>query len=366
MVNNHKIVTTLNRGPKTKEDFILFNKFLSRAINNRKKDDKIKRCFLCGKKNIKYCDSHTLPRFVIKNIAPNGKIKNTQIFNPNRYINSEQGINNSGIFREICSKCDNTLFQSYENVQKYNLFPTDEMLQEIALKNYISRMYKHNKEKKFYNYVKNNLCSTYNEKRFIENSLKVTEFNYCYNKKWAKKCYKSLLNEKYHFKIHYYKELEYTVPYAIQAHCILFFDFNDKKLADNFIMPDYDTNEDMHLCIFPFKNKSIIFIFTEKDTLLYNDFFCSLSKKNEEEQLAVINFITFAYFEDVFLHEDLNSCVIDNIDMQIVSQVQPLVAGPALTPQNKKTILQENVLKESYSFRKVSNIPNLLLKEYKI
>jgi hypothetical protein len=100
-------------------------------------------------------------------------------------------------------------------------------------------MYKHNKEKKFYNYVKNNLCSTYNEKRFIENSLKVTEFNYCYNKKWAKKCYKSLLNEKYHFKIHYYKELEYTVPYAIQAHCILFFDFNDKRNNNYSFVKEY-------------------------------------------------------------------------------------------------------------------------------
>ena len=55
-------------------------------IETYKKISKIKKeanqytkgtnCALCGKSCTSFCNSHTIPRFVIKNIAKNGKVYN--------------------------------------------------------------------------------------------------------------------------------------------------------------------------------------------------------------------------------------------------------------------------------------------------
>ena len=47
------------------------------------------------------------------------------------------GVKNAGTFQIICENCDNTQFQKYEDPNSYIDPPSDLMLAQIALKNYL-------------------------------------------------------------------------------------------------------------------------------------------------------------------------------------------------------------------------------------
>ena len=49
-------------------------KFMSRLVKSSKQKAKLKVCPLCGKEQTSFCNSHSIPQFVLNNIAVNGKL----------------------------------------------------------------------------------------------------------------------------------------------------------------------------------------------------------------------------------------------------------------------------------------------------
>lgn len=368
MNNYYKTLNLEGLGPKTKEDYIYFNKYISSL--NSKKSTKEKRCFICNKKNIKYCNSHTIPQFILRNITQNGKLLNTQIFNSAKLLNKETGVNNSQVFHCICSDCDNKIFKEYETKENYQVEPNQLMLKQIALKNHISRFCKHNEEKHTYSNI---LKEIKRGKAYpiadINSIIKVTEHNYRYNNKRARLILKNLNNSTDLYKLCFYKKLNYTVPYVLQANSVLSLGFNNEKLADTFAFKSFDYADDIHFCIYPLENESVIFIFCDKSLKIYDNFFETLKTKIDNNQLSILNFIAFAYFEDIFLNNKIDVSVINNDFMKQITQEQMITYADASDIQNLTKEEQEqyrwNALR-NFSISNNNKIPNLLSYEYRI
>ena len=90
------------------------------ALKKAKESVRLGYCFYCNKEVTSFCLSHTVPKFVLKNIARKGKIYNTfyyGFFEEMKVIDGESGIKNTGIFKLICRECDSKVFQDYENIE---------------------------------------------------------------------------------------------------------------------------------------------------------------------------------------------------------------------------------------------------------
>ncbi len=371
VMNFYETLNLHGHGPQTQNEYIDFNKFFSSVQKTPK--NKQKRCFICGQKNIEYCNSHTIPHFVLKNIATNGKLNNTQIFNSALLFASESGLNNTQTFHSICKVCDNNIFKEYETPENIKKEPNQEIMKQIALKNHISRLYKNNKEKRTYNYVLNahkNTPNAHFAKTMAKHYLPVTEYNCCYNRRQAKRIIKNLSNDVILYKLCYYRKLDYVVPYTIQSNSILSFGFNNELLVNSFKDGDLDIADDIHLCIYPLENQSIILIFCSTDINDYDNFFAELKTKKVSEQLSIINFITFAYFENIYLHKDIDQSTIDNDSLQKLTHEQfatisyrGLIEGMS---QEERNQMKLESLENNFSISNHFEIPNLLDKKNKI
>lgn len=102
------------------------------VIDINKKMNKIKKeanqytkgtkCVLCGKECTSFCNSHTIPRFVIKNISRDGKvyipsmaIEDIELELRLKIFQANPGIKETLIFESICRECDNNVFSCVEN-----------------------------------------------------------------------------------------------------------------------------------------------------------------------------------------------------------------------------------------------------------
>lgn len=101
---------------------------------------KPEHCILCGERKTSYCNSHTIPQFVLKNIAKSGMIGtlNAIIELPiKNFEKYEKGVKKSGVIHSIFISCDSKYFKDYENPENLKNVITDKMLAEIALKNFL-------------------------------------------------------------------------------------------------------------------------------------------------------------------------------------------------------------------------------------
>ena len=113
---------------------------LRKNINDIRKKayniSKLNCCLCCGKRCNSFCNSHTLPRFILKNISKDGHLYNWNVYSKLPIDNESKGVNNSCTFRRICHDCDNRLFQYYESMDSLmSKEPDNKMLAQIDLKN---------------------------------------------------------------------------------------------------------------------------------------------------------------------------------------------------------------------------------------
>ncbi len=109
------------------------------------------KCYICGKKCTSFCDSHSIPKFILKNIAESGHVylptatKNQDIEVLKKIYKSFPGINEAQLFKNICRDCDNKVFNSIENVdttlkpftnKEYSLYALKILLHDIYIKEY--------------------------------------------------------------------------------------------------------------------------------------------------------------------------------------------------------------------------------------
>lgn len=357
-------IKIINLGDFTKEekDFInsdlTLKKQMSKIWKQARQNAKRDTCYVCGKKVESFCNSHSVPRFCLKNIASDGEVLTLNAIIDNPFIKSEEGVGKAGTFHLICNECDSLMFSNYENPENYKNKITQKMVAQMALKNSLKSISKRLNEIELYN-IGANLSKSGRSLREVKNyinELDLKEYENSYKK--AKKALERNGTSDYY--VCYEEKLGYVVPIAFQCSIALIVDFEGNIINDIYNTSTKYEMRNINICILPLKSETFISMFIEDGDKRYRQFYRQFNKLTLDDKLAALTFIIFAYSEDVFFSKSIqqeilnsqNLCSIGKGGTDVISEI-PIIDSL-------------NVIKKAYDLSKRNSIPNLLSEKYKI
>lgn len=272
------------------------------------------------------------------------------------FDNLDRGASEAGTFKLICRKCDNKIFQEYENPDSYRTEPTDQMLAQIAMKNYLQFISKRNNELALLTIAQTDLGvdpgMTGNDKRV--KSLDLGDFDAGFQR--AK--LGAIKDRGDWYYLCYYQKLKYQIPLAFQGAITMICDFEGNVINDIYCdNPTYHTSQ-IHIAAFPFLEESVILAFVDSKESRYRLFYKQLRRLSPKDQLAAINFIIFSYSENVYVSRSISKQILEN--EELIATCKLGIFGHGLVESNDR--LSMAVSETDLSKR--SRIPNLLSEEY--
>lgn len=328
------------------------NKLLSQARTVAKPDE----CILCGEKKTSFCNSHSVPQLSLKNIAENGMVLHASALMGIDVVDIEKGVNNSGTFHFICNECDNSFFQDYENEQNLKSKPTDKMLAEIAVKNFLLQLSKRTQEEELYKILQKQFNAYENPEDLAGiTSLDVRDFReeLQFHKVIAENCSNG------GYQILFWKVMPYKIHIAIQSAIAL-----PKDLEDNEINNIFDVSSDvrmqfMHLVVLPLQEESVVLAFYHRRDKLYRKLRHQVNCLSEQKILQFLNYLIFAYTENYFISKTIQEVV--ETDEKLILLGQENNGNP-----NLGFLGPDNYFGLGYQSIKMDEIPNFLSAEWAI
>ena len=339
------------------ENKIDFNKKISHLNSSAAKNAKQTHCLICQEPCTSFCNSHSVPQFALHRIADAGKVM-SPLQGEIPTLGNDLGVKKAGTFHIICNKCDNAIFQQYENPGAYVVPPTDQMLAQIALKNLLLMISKRNEERELYKLLGEQFP---NRKNLTEEKIYIGDYDlrdYHESLKYAKVSLTEKKGKRYH--LCYYKKLDYVVPYTAQSSITMICGFENDVINNIYYFDATYRTKDIHVAIFPLEESSVVLLFIEDGEKRYRKFYRQLSKLSEEDQLAAINYIVFSYTENVFLHPKTHQLLKNNdCFMDICRKSTDYSASfPFFTEDPLEKAIKE------FSLSQRNKIPNLLNREF--
>lgn len=339
---------------------IELNKYFSGILKKARQEAKLDKCYFCEKQISSFCNSHSVPKIFLKNIAVRGEVNYSNKLVKIPVEKEEKGINEAGVFKLICRECDSKIFRDYEAETNYNNIPNMKMLAEITIKNYLKSISKRLIEIELYNQIPNRTTDPFEIYKAIEklHASRIDLQEYIANYRRAKKILEKSWNDEYFVLL--FEKLDYVVPIAFQSNIALICDIEGNIINDIYNKsPNYKI-QDIQICIFPLKEESIILVYIDSQNNRYRKFYKQFKKMELYEKLSVINYIIFAYSEDIFFSKEIEEMTLKSQELIKLSQksTDMLVIKDI---EDKQKILQKEFCLDD---RK--NIPNLLSKEYSI
>lgn len=335
-------------------DEIKVKKEINDLLRKIQEEAKPESCIVCGKKQTSFCNSHSVPKMVIKNIAENGNLYHANKLIDIPIVDNEKGVNNSGTFHFICRECDSSLFQAYENIDALQAEPDDKMLAEIALKDVLLMLSKRNQEQLIYQMGKKK-GSLLN----VELMEDIQQMDICeYQNEMH--LYKEIIdnNTKSDFKLIMWKKLPYVVPVAAQALIAMPKDIEGTEINNvNDMNPDTRI-QNIHIGVFPLDGFSIVYAFYHRRDKLYRRLQHQMNCLSLEKKLEYINYWIFKYTENYYLSPKIQSVIDADNKLQELSKDNN--DNPNLGYINAMDLLFPH--EEIHS----DDISNLLLKKYAI
>lgn len=338
----------------SKEDFIKFNKLKGNIINNGLKELNKEPCLIC-KENKTFCNSHSIPRFMLKNISEKGKVKEIGSILDIITVNSEVGLNKALTFNLICSNCDKSQFEQYENEKNYNNeLPSQQMLAQIALKTAIQNIYKKRVEKIIYS----SLPESMDMLPHIESTKNILELDLNENMKDFNR-FKQFIKKdnQQKFDVIWHKELNYIVPLAFQNVIALPVDLEGNVINNIYNMSKNYKIQMLHICVFPLKDKTVIILFREKKANRYKQFKKQFNKKSLEEKVEILNYILLLFSEDILINESIMS--------KYNEKTKDVIGKHSLRfvlPENKTQYNDYTFLKKQFNLKNSHEVYNFLKK----
>lgn len=249
------------------------------VVKIRRQESRIKKyhpnsCKYCHAKFIgsqpkKICNSHSIPRFILRGIGNNLNNINTFVHFP--WEDPLEGVNSAGTFRLLCTECDGRLFQEYENPLLYDVSflatcNKQKIMNEIAMKNYLFSMYLHLNEELYY---KQEYCSfdelKIEEKVYLKKQMDIENENITDARSGfarAKKCSDDpLLEQSDVYEIIYFHIFDYEFNIAFQDKITIEYDCWGNRVND--LWNYAKSTDDIHLVIFPVDGKTFVLAFSE-------------------------------------------------------------------------------------------------------
>lgn len=336
-------------------DIIENKKKLANILKRAKNAAKPDKCIMCDKPQTSFCKSHLIPQMVLKTIADDGKLLHPNALIGIELLDIEKGINNAGTFHFICRKCDGELFQDYENPDKITTYPTDIMLAEIALKNMLLMLSKRNEEKEIFNIVQREMNGFTNKEILDEiQGLDIQEYLD------DLKLYKQIIENKTKgcFQVLYWKKLPYIVPLAVQSPIAVYKDMNGDIINDLYDMNPDIRMENLHLCVFPIENETIVLLFYHKRDKNYRRLRHQFNSSSDEQCLKFINYLIFAYTENYFFAKSIKEKI--EFDENMIKLSKESNGNPNLGFMDFQEFYTE------YISVSMDDIPNFLSEEYSL
>lgn len=341
-------------------------KELNKLIKQSRMAGKRDGCALCGASPCAFCNSHSIPQFILRKIATNGYVyhptagvlnddlSELEQIESGEFISAKKGVESSWTFHNICRKCDSVFFVDYESEDALKHPFTNRMMAEIALKNTLLQLDKRAIEVQMFTLAQkqnNNIRG----KNILDEIQSLDIRDYEFEKRRAQKIIEKRLKSGY--KLVYWKILPYTVPYALQSSIALQKDLNGRIINDLSNLSPNERTEDIHFVVFPLGGESVISVFYHKDDRKYVSFEKEFYRLSDDEKLRYINYTSIKYTENICATPSLERIVKDN------TQLQRLITESSESPGFGFASIIEHLL---YSPIKEEEIPNLLSETYSI
>lgn len=315
-------------------------------------------CYLCQKKSSSFCKSHSVPQFCLRNIAVEGKVYYINTILENEFIPISEGIGRAGVFKIICRDCDSKWFQDYENQSSYGKTITEQMMAQIALKDSLLMLSKRFYERELYKLVANesefaSAVASYQLRNIEADIIDYQKIFY------HAKALCRINQEKFksNYRLVFYQELDYVVPLAFQGPIALRFGFDKKVINDIYNTSPKYRIQNIHIGVFPLKNKTVVFLFYEKKDDRYRRFFKDFRKYSVRDRLEIINYIIFLYSENFFLSPNLDVKIFNDESFKSIVRCETDIITESPISKDKMS---------KYNLQNWNNIPNFLSKEFAI
>lgn len=326
-----------------------------RKENNKRYDEIAKslkgtNCLICGKKVDSFCKSHSLPKQSLLTIADKGNILSFNEFAQYEAEERDTGIRKAGLFFNICNECDNERFCEYENIEKYTDVLTNEQMKEMALKNVLYRIYWEKIHRKIYEQ-----CEGKSQVEIINTSEMVDYIGIDLNE--YQRALERILTNKASFYCIFYKVLDYVTPIAIQEMSALLYGISGEAINNIYLQDPNIRVQYLHINVIPIKNKTVIAVFSDSADKRYRHFKKDMDKLEENDRLALINYLIFLYSDKFFLYPGTSRDILENKKLKNVAVRTDKVID--LADQNLRFL----IAKDYYSLDDFRTIPNLLCRE---
>ncbi len=277
---------------------IEIRKQVSALMNESKRRAKRTECIWCGNKITSFCNSHSVPQCIIRNIEIEGKVDYFNTLAELPVMNPDKGINEAGTFKLLCRNCDSKLFQDYEDLERLKDKPDGRMLSEIALKNLMVMLNKRYIEVELQKVIQESFDVPFylnmeHQMQIKELDLKDFGWEYLRTKRLIQN------NDNDAFNMLFWKKLDYVIPIAFQGQVVLYGDLNGNVVSDIYDFSETNIVKNLHVCLFPLKNESVVFAFYHKDDHEYDRFAKQFSELDEAQQLQLISYILYERCEDM-------------------------------------------------------------------
>lgn len=337
-------------------DIIEIKKKINKLFSDARNVAKPSKCILCGEEQTSFCNSHSVPQLALRNIADDGKVLQASALIGIDVVDIEKGVKNSGTFHFICNSCDGSFFQDYENEQNLRLKPTDKMLGEIAVKDFLLQLSKRTQEDELYKELQRQFNAYINPERLAEiTGLDVRDLKE--ELQFHKRIVDNNLSGGY--QILFWKVVPYKVPIALQSAIVLPKDLEGNEINDVFDMSDFVKMQFIHLAVFPLKEESVILAFYHKRDKLYRGLRHQINSSSEQKILQFLNYVIFAYTENYFISKDIQTTVESDEKLSLLGQENN--GNP-----NMGYLGPDNYFGMSYQPIKMDEIPNFLSSQWAI
>lgn len=251
-----------------KRQRILESKFVNSINESAKSPD----CLLCGKKISTQCNSHVVPRFILRGLMENGKVAYGYSFEKGEVngLNKETGLNNAHTFRLICKECDAKTFADYENPD--NLLGFDDLdentkkkvLCEMAMKTHLSHISMKAKMMAAQNnFMNGKLYELEKQGRaIITERIDIDE-----HQQYLRNLKKNNKSNKNPFVVLYNKVLDYQTKIATQTIINYCFDLEGNKIFDKFDVFKENKCTYFYLMVLPFGGMTRVLFYIERNYL---------------------------------------------------------------------------------------------------
>lgn len=349
-----------------KSEVIAARREINKVLKESRIASKRQSCALCGTSPCVFCNSHSIPQFVLRKIAKNGHVLHpsaialdedfvkTEGINSGELVDIKKGVENSWTFHLICRNCDNTFFTDYEDEKALQQPFSNKMMAEIALKDALIQLDKEAMAIQIYRIIQEKNHNIEN-KEIMDETHELNIRDYEFEKKRAQKIIDKNLKSGY--KLIFWKKLPYTVPYALQSGVAINKSMNGTWINDSFSLSHNEKIENLHIVVFPLDGESIIAVFYHRDDRKYIVIEREFKRITDDEKLKWVNYIGIKYSENICASPLIQKTLVENKRLgQLISELSETPGFGMWTPL-------EGML---YSPVSQKEIPNLLAQEYSL